>query len=205
MCRDHLEGCCKHDIFTGTKIDYGACAKHHDPALAIEYKMLKKDGKVSYEREVERSIQPVLGECSRKIQRADQRLRDDGHPEDKRIVDVMAMITSLESTAAEEKVKTKRAEIEAVFAGGGTTLQTMPLQEELDTLIQGRAICEAQAMLEKGFGKEERVGDSFVTPEMVSLDEEVKAKLDQAEKLGEEGEVDASMALMEEVEAMKNK
>ena len=59
-------------------------------------------------------------------------------------------------------------------------------------------------MLDKGFGKEE-AGEVLVTPEMAALDEEVKTKLDQAEKLGEEGEVDASMALMEEVAAMKKK
>ena len=204
VCREHLEGCCKFDLFTGTKIDYGTCPNVHDPALVIAYQKDKKAGEANYERDVARSIQPVLDECARKIQRADVRLREDGHPEDKRIVDVLSMIVSPESAACEEKVKAKRAEIDSVIAGGGTSLQTLPLQEELEDLVQARAMAEATAMMEKGFGKADPA-DEIVTPEMMALDDEVKAKLEHREKLGEEGEIDASMAVGEEVEALKAK
>jgi len=123
-----------------------------------------------HQREVMRSIEPVIGECTKKIHRADARLKEDGHSEDKRIVDVTTMIESEDSATADAKVKAKQGEIDELIAGGGTTMQALPLKEELEEYVQARAMAQAATMLEKGFGKEEtKPEDVVITPEVFDI------------------------------------
>ncbi|AQK72453.1 LUC7 related protein [Zea mays] len=77
VCRLYLAGLCPHDLFQLTKMDMGPCPKLHSLQLRKEYEEAKAKGTDNYDRELEETIERLIVECERKIQRALKRLEEE--------------------------------------------------------------------------------------------------------------------------------
>jgi len=76
VCRPYLSGLCPRDLFTNTKIDEGECDKFHDPQLKTEYEAARKTKDYGYDYDLEHVLEKYVGDCDRKITKAQKRLED---------------------------------------------------------------------------------------------------------------------------------
>eukprot|EP00658_Telonema_sp_P-2_P047727 TRINITY_DN36326_c0_g1_i2.p1 TRINITY_DN36326_c0_g1~~TRINITY_DN36326_c0_g1_i2.p1 ORF type:complete len:268 (+),score=92.67 TRINITY_DN36326_c0_g1_i2:174-977(+) len=191
VCQGFLEGICLHKVFNNTKLDTGPCPNVHDLKLRAEYLKAKRDGKDNFERNVRAELQRSIEECNRKIQRAVKRLEDEG------TVDVMLKVTQHAGhpVVAEHcaLIKAKLQEIQDTFLVENPLAEKdkrETLEEELEALRFKRASAESQCVIDTGFG------DTIPkSAEVMELEKQISDKLSVAEKLGEEGDVDAMNAV----------
>jgi len=77
VCKYFLCGLCPAELFTNTKADMGECGKLHSLPLKIEYEQeLQKGNDYGFEQDLELHLERFIGECDRKIQRAQKRLEE---------------------------------------------------------------------------------------------------------------------------------
>ncbi|XP_051193870.1 U1 snRNP-associated protein usp106 isoform X1 [Lolium perenne] len=213
VCRRFLAGLCPHDLFQLTKVDMGPCPKLHSLQLRKEYEEAKAKGMDNYDRESEETIERLIAECERKIQRALQRLEE----EDAKAaiaISVTEVTKSKEVTELSKQIKEKMKEIDT-FDLEGNTEGKIRATEEIDKLKEHRAEEQAKLLLE-AFNKD-RVSlvnalqtatqstthsTLAATPD-ARTQEMINEKLKKAEELGESGMIDEAQKLFDEAEALK--
>ncbi|ODQ79338.1 hypothetical protein BABINDRAFT_161746 [Babjeviella inositovora NRRL Y-12698] len=76
VCKSFIVGTCPHDLFLGTKQDFGKCPKFHLEKHKMEYEALRKQGHrfPEFDYEYTRDLEQYINDCNRKIEVALQRL-----------------------------------------------------------------------------------------------------------------------------------
>lgn len=77
VCKSFLVGTCPHDIFTGTKQDFGPCSKQHLESYKMEYQAQLLRGKEfpRFDLDYEHDLERYVSECDRRIDSANRRLQ----------------------------------------------------------------------------------------------------------------------------------
>ncbi|GJN21537.1 hypothetical protein PR202_gb09021 [Eleusine coracana subsp. coracana] len=220
VCRLYLAGLCPHDLFQLTKMDMGPCPKLHSLQLRKEYpwspelflfilyEEAKAKGTDNYDRELEETIERLIVECERKIQRALKRLEE----EDAKAaiaISVTEVTQTREVMELSKQIRQKMKEIDAF----GNTEGKIRATEELDKLKEQRAEEQAKLLLE-AFNKDRvslmnslQNATQSTTPAPAPPDartqEMINEKLKKAEELGENGMIDEAQKLLDEAEALK--
>lgn len=73
VCKPFLSGLCPHELFQNTKLNLGACAQLHLPALQAAF---EAQADCAFDAELERELGRFLAEVDRKIGRAQRRLEE---------------------------------------------------------------------------------------------------------------------------------
>lgn len=77
VCRAYLLGCCPHEVLAGTRMDIGACARVHEPALRADFNRAEERGKDHYyDLEALDFLERFFAECERKKEVAKKRLEE---------------------------------------------------------------------------------------------------------------------------------
>ncbi|PUZ76454.1 hypothetical protein GQ55_1G292500 [Panicum hallii var. hallii] len=212
VCRLHLAGLCPHDLFQLTKMDMGPCPKLHSLQLRKEYEEAKAKGTDNYDRELEETIERLIVECERKIQRALKRLEE----EDAKAaiaISVTEVTQTKEVMELSKQIRQKMKDIDA-FDLEGNTEGKIRATEELDKLKEQRAEEQAKMLLE-AFNKDRaslvnslQNATQTTTPVPPAApdartQEMINEKLKKAEELGENGMIDEAQKLLDEAEALK--
>jgi len=212
VCRLYLAGLCPHDLFQLTKMDMGPCPKLHSLQLRKEYEEAKAKGTDNYDRELEETIERLIVECERKIQRALKRLEE----EDAKAaiaISVTEVTQTKEVMELSKQIRQKMKDIDA-FDLEGNTEGKIRANEELDKLKEQRAEEQAKMLLE-AFNKDRAYLINFLqnatqttTPVPPAApdartQEMINEKLKKAEELGENGMVDEAQKMLDEAEALK--
>ncbi|KAF8693717.1 hypothetical protein HU200_039134 [Digitaria exilis] len=212
VCRLYLAGLCPHDLFQLTKMDMGPCPKLHSLQLRKEYEEAKAKGTDNYDRELEETIERLIVECERKIQRALKRLEE----EDAKAaiaISVTEVTQTKEVMELSKLIRQKMKDIDA-FDLEGNTEGKIPTTEELDKLKEQRAEEQAKMLLE-AFNKDraslinslQNATQTTVPVPPAAPDERtqemINEKLKKAEELGESGMIDEAQKLLDEAEALK--
>ncbi|CAD6243679.1 unnamed protein product [Miscanthus lutarioriparius] len=212
VCRLYLAGLCPHDLFQLTKMDMGPCPKLHSLQLRKEYEEAKAKGTDNYDRELKETIERLIVECERKIQRALKRLEE----EDAKAaiaISVTAVTQTKEVLELSKQIRQKMKDIDA-FDLEGNTEGKIRATEELDKLKEQRAEEQSKMLLE-AFNKDRASLVNFLqnatqttTPVPPAApdartQEMINEKLKKAEELGENGMVDEAQKLLDEAEALK--
>lgn len=212
VCRLYLAGLCPHDLFQLTKMDMGPCPKLHSLQLRKEYEEAKAKGTDNYDRELEETIERLIVECERKIQRALKRLEE----EDAKAaiaISVTEVTQTKEVMELCKQIRQKMKDIDA-FDLEGNTEGKIRATEELDKLKEQRAEEQAKMLLE-AFNKDRaslinslQNATQTTTPVPPAApdartQEMINEKLKKAEELGENGMVDEAQKLLDEAEALK--
>ncbi|RLN08553.1 uncharacterized protein C2845_PM11G10650 [Panicum miliaceum] len=212
VCRLCLAGLCPHDLFQLTKMDMGPCPKLHSLQLRKEYEEAKAKGTDNYDRELEETIERLIVECERKIQRALKRLEE----EDAKAaiaISVTEVTQTKEVMELSKQIRQKMKDIDA-FDLEGNTEGKIRATEELDKLKEQRAEEQAKMLLE-AFNKDRaslinslQNATQTTTPVPPAApdartQEMINEKLKKAEELGENGMIDEAQKLLDEAEALK--
>ncbi|KAM0869251.1 hypothetical protein ACQ4PT_040801 [Festuca glaucescens] len=214
VCRLFLAGLCPHDLFQLTKMDMGPCPKLHSLQLRKEYEEAKAKGMDNYDCELEETIERLIAECERKIQRALKRLEE----EDAKAaiaISITEVTKSKEVTELSKQIKEKMKEIDT-FDLEGNTEGKIRATEEIDKLKEHRAEGQAKLLLE-AFNKDRvslvnaalQTATQSTTPSALAAtpdartQEMINEKLKKAEELGESGRIDEAQKLFDEAEALK--
>ncbi|XP_066321990.1 uncharacterized protein [Miscanthus floridulus] len=212
VCRLYLAGLCPHDLFQLTKMDMGPCPKLHSLQLRKEYEEAKAKGTDNYDRELEETIERLIVECERKIQRALKRLEE----EDSKAaiaISVTEVTQTKEVMELSKQIRQKMKDIDA-FDLEGNTEGKIRATEELDKLKEQRAEEQAKMLLE-AFNKDRaslinslQNATQTTTPVPPAApdartQEMINEKLKKAEELGENGMVDEAQKMLDEAEALK--
>uniref|UniRef100_A0A0D3F7D0 LUC7 related protein n=1 Tax=Oryza barthii TaxID=65489 RepID=A0A0D3F7D0_9ORYZ len=232
VCRLFLAGLCPHDLFQLTKMDMGPCPKLHSLQLRKEYpwrspsnyscrvtrvynryEEAKAKGMDNYDRELEETIERLISECERKIQRALKRLEEDD-AKAAIAISVTEVTQSKEVIEFSKQIKEKMKEIDA-FDLEGNTEGKIRATEEVDKLKEQRAEEQAKHLLE-AFNKDRvslmtslQTANQSIPPPPVAAapdartQEMIDEKLKKAEELGENGMIDEAQKLLDEAEALK--
>ncbi|KAE8781503.1 hypothetical protein D1007_45194 [Hordeum vulgare] len=209
VCRLFLAGLCRHDLFQLTKMDMGPCPKLHSLQLRKEYEEAKAKGMDNYDRELEETIERLIVECERKIQRALKRLEE----EDAKAaiaISITEVTQSKEVLEFSKQIKEKMKEIDT-FDFEGDTEGKIRATEEVDKLKEQRAEEQAKLLLE-AFNKDRALlvtslqtatqSTAHAAPD-ARTQEMINEKLKKAEELGESGMIDEAQKLLDEAEALK--
>uniref|UniRef100_A0ACD5Z2Q6 Uncharacterized protein n=1 Tax=Avena sativa TaxID=4498 RepID=A0ACD5Z2Q6_AVESA len=213
VCRLFLAGLCPHDLFQLTKMDLGPCPKLHSLQLRKEYQVAKAKGMDNYDRELEETIERLIVECERKIQRALKRLEE----EDAKAaiaISITDVTKSNEVSEFSKQIKEKMKEIDA-FDLEGNTEGKIRATEEVDKVKEQRAEEQAKLLLE-AFNKDRvslvnalqtatqstALSALAATPD-AHTQEMIDEKLKKAEELGESGMIDEAQKLLDEAEALR--
>ncbi|KAF7089917.1 hypothetical protein CFC21_092767 [Triticum aestivum] len=209
VCRLFLAGLCPHDLFQLTKMDMGPCPKLHSLQLRKEYEEAKAKGMDNYDRELEETIERLIVECERKIQRALKRLEE----EDAKAaiaISITEVTQSKEVLEFSKQIKEKMKEIDT-FDFDGNTEGKIRATEEVDKLKEQRAEEQAKLLLE-AFNKDRVLlvnslqtatqSTAHAAPD-ARTQEMINEKLKKAEELGESGMIDEAQKLLDEAEALK--
>ncbi|KAF7021869.1 hypothetical protein CFC21_034748 [Triticum aestivum] len=209
VCRLFLAGLCPHDLFQLTKMDMGPCPKLHSLQLRKEYEEAKAKGMDNYDRELEETIERLIVECERKIQRALKRLEE----EDAKAaiaISITEVTQSREVLEFSKQIKEKMKEIDT-FDFDGNTEGKIRATEEVDKLKEQRAEEQAKLLLE-AFNKDRVLlvnslqtatqSTAHAAPD-ARTQEMINEKLKKAEELGESGMIDEAQKLLDEAEALK--
>ncbi|BAF09286.1 uncharacterized protein [Oryza sativa Japonica Group] len=213
VCRLFLAGLCPHDLFQLTKMDMGPCPKMHSLQLRKEYEEAKAKGMDNYDRELEETIERLISECERKIQRALKRLEEDD-AKAAIAISITEVTQSKEVIEFSKQIKEKMKEIDA-FDLEGNTEGKIRATEEVDKLKEQRAEEQAKHLLE-AFNKDRvslmtslQTANQSIPPPPVAAapdartQEMIDEKLKKAEELGENGMIDEAQKLLDEAEALK--
>uniref|UniRef100_A0ACD5YTK7 Uncharacterized protein n=1 Tax=Avena sativa TaxID=4498 RepID=A0ACD5YTK7_AVESA len=213
VCRLFLAGLCPHDLFQLTKMDLGPCPKLHSLQLRKEYEEAKAKGMDNYDRELEETIERLIVECERKIQRALKRL-DEEDAKAAIAICITDVTKSKEVSELSKQIKEKMKEIDA-FDLEGNTEGKIRATEEVDKLKEQRAEEQAKLLLE-AFNKDRvslvnalqtatkstALSALAATPD-ARTQEMIDEKLKKAEELGESGMIDEAQKLLDEAEALR--
>ncbi|KAL6634011.1 hypothetical protein ACP70R_026682 [Stipagrostis hirtigluma subsp. patula] len=212
VCRLYLAGLCPHDLFQLTKMDMGPCPKLHSLQLRKEYEEAKAKGTDNYDRELEETIERLIVECERKIQRALKRLEE----EDAKAaiaISVTEVTQTKEVIELSKQIRQKMKEIDA-FDLEGNTEGKIRATEEVEKLKEQRAEEQAKVLLE-AFNKDrvslmnslqnaaQSATPGPLAPPDARTQEMINEKLKKAEELGENGMIDEAQKLLDEAEALK--
>ncbi|CAL5057243.1 unnamed protein product [Urochloa decumbens] len=211
VCRLYLAGLCPHDLFQLTKMDMGPCPKLHSLQLRKEYEEAKAKGTDNYDRELEETIERLIAECERKIQRALKRLEE----EDAKAaiaISVTEVTQTREVIELSKQIRQKMNDIDA-FDLKGNTEGKIRATEELDKLKEQRAEEQAKMLLE-AFNKDraslinslQNAIQTAPAPPAAPdprTQEMINEKLKKAEELGESGMIDEAQKMLDEAEALK--
>ncbi|KAL5208651.1 hypothetical protein ABZP36_033086 [Zizania latifolia] len=212
VCRLYLAGLCPHDLFQLTKMDMGPCPKLHSLPLRKEYEEAKAKGMDNYDHDLEETIERLISECERKIQRALKRLEE----EDAKAaiaISVTEVTQSKEVIEFSKQIKEKMEETDA-FDLEGNTKGKIQATEEVDKLKEQRAEEQAKLLLE-AFNKDRvslmtslQTANQSIAPAIAAApdaqtQEMIDEKLKKAEELGENGMIDEAQKLLDEAEALK--
>lgn len=191
-------------------MDMGPCPKLHSLQLRKEYEEAKAKGMDNYDRELEETIERLIVECERKIQRALKRLEE----EDAKAaiaISVTEVTQSKEITEFSKQIKEKMKEIDT-FDLEGNTEGKIRATEEVDKLKEQRAEEQAKLLLE-AFNKDRvslvsslQTATQSAAPAAAPdarTQEMINEKLKKAEELGENGMIDEAQKLLDEAEALK--
>ncbi|CAD6250391.1 unnamed protein product [Miscanthus lutarioriparius] len=214
VCRLYLAGLCPHDLFQLTKMDMGPCPKLHSLQLRKEYEeaKAKAKGTDNYDRELEETIERLIVECERKIQRALKRLEEDDSKA-AIAISVTEVTQTKEVMELSKQIRQKMKDIDA-FDLEGNTEGKIRATEELDKLKEQRAEEQAKMLLE-AFNKDRASlinslqnatqTTTHVPPAApdARTQEMINEKLKKAEELGENGMVDEAQKMLDEAEALK--
>ncbi|KAK8462583.1 hypothetical protein SEVIR_1G229200v4 [Setaria viridis] len=212
VCRLYLAGLCPHDLFQLTKMDMGPCPKLHSLQLRKEYEEAKAKGTDNYDRELEETIERLIVECERKIQRALKRLEEDD-AKAAIAISVTEVTQTKEVMELSKQIRQKMKDIDA-FDLEGNTEGKIRATEELDKLKEQRAEEQAKMLLE-AFNKDRaslinsiQNATQTTTPVPPAApdartQEMINEKLKKAEELGESGMIDEAQKLLDEAEALK--
>ncbi|CAN6273403.1 unnamed protein product [Urochloa humidicola] len=211
VCRLYLAGLCPHDLFQLTKMDMGPCPKLHSLQLRKEYEEAKAKGTDNYDRELEETIERLIVECERKIQRALKRLEE----EDAKAaiaISVTDVTQTKEVMELSKQIRQKMKDIDA-FDLEGNTEGKIRATEDLDKLKEQRAEEQAKMLLE-AFNKDraslmnslQNATQTIPAPPAAPdarTQEMINEKLKKAEELGESGMIDEAQKLLDEADALK--
>ncbi|XBH63108.1 uncharacterized protein [Aegilops tauschii subsp. strangulata] len=209
VCRLFLAGLCPHDLFQLTKMDMGPCPKLHSLQLRKEYEEAKAKGMDNYDHELEETVERLIVECERKIQRALKRLEE----EDAKAaiaISITEVTQSKEVLEFSKQIKEKMKEIDT-FDFDGNTEGKIRATEEVDKLKEQRAEEQAKLLLE-AFNKDRvllvnslQTATQSTAPAApdARTQEMINEKLKKAEELGESGMIDEAQKLLDEAEALK--
>ncbi|CAM0945318.1 unnamed protein product [Alopecurus aequalis] len=213
VCRLFLAGLCPHDLFQLTKMDMGPCPKLHSLQLRKEYEEAKAKGMDNYDRELEETIERLIVECERKIQRALKRLEE----EDAKAaiaISITEVTKSKEVIEFSKQIKEKMKEIDN-FDLEGNTEAKIRFTKEVDKLKEERAEEQAKLLLE-AFSKDRasllnalQTTTQSTAPSALAAapdartQEMINEKIKKAEELGESGMIDEAQKLLDEAEALK--
>ncbi|KAL6899623.1 hypothetical protein ACP4OV_006281 [Aristida adscensionis] len=218
VCRLYLAGLCPHDLFQLTKMDMGPCPKLHSLQLRKEYPLVpeyeeaKAKGTDNYDLELKETIERLIVECERKIQRALKRLEE----EDAKAaiaISVTEVTQTKEVMELSKQIRQKMKEIDA-FDLEGNTEGKIRATEEVEKLKEQRAEEQAKMLLE-AFNKDrvslmnslqnatQSATPAPPAPPDARTQEMINEKLKKAEELGENGMIDEAQNLLDEAEALK--
>lgn len=183
------------------------------PELSNRYEEAKSKGMDNYDRELEETIERLIVECERKIQRALKRLEE----EDAKAaiaISVTEVTQSKEVTEFSKQIKEKMKEIDT-FDLEGNTEGKIRATEEVDKLREQRAEEQAKLLFE-AFNKDRvslahtlQTAAQATAPSALAatpdarIQEMINEKLKKAEELGESGMIDEAQKLLDEAEALK--
>ncbi|AQK72471.1 LUC7 related protein [Zea mays] len=182
------------------------------PECVNRYEEAKAKGTDNYDRELEETIERLIVECERKIQRALKRLEE----EDAKAaiaISVTEVTQTKEVMELSKQIRQKMKDIDA-FDLEGNTEGKIRATEELDKLKEQRAEEQAKMLLE-AFNKDRaslinslQNATQTTTPVPPAApdartQEMINEKLKKAEELGENGMVDEAQKLLDEAEALK--
>ncbi|TVT99116.1 hypothetical protein EJB05_55524 [Eragrostis curvula] len=180
--------------------------EHHN-----RYEEAKAKGTDNYDRELEETIERLIVECERKIQRALKRLEE----EDAKAaiaISVTEVTQTKEVMELSKQIRQKMKEIDA-FDLEGNTEGKIRATEEVDKLKEQRAEEQAKMLLEAF--NEDRISlmnslqnatqstAPAPAPPDARTQEMINEKLKKAEELGENGMIDEAQKLLDEAEALK--
>ncbi|KAG2659639.1 hypothetical protein PVAP13_1KG373700 [Panicum virgatum] len=180
--------------------------------FGTRYEEAKAKGTDNYDRELEETIQRLIVECERKIQRALKRLEE----EDAKAavaISVTEVTQTKEVMELSKQIRQKMKDIDA-FDLEGNTEGKIRATEELDKLKEQRAEEQAKMLLE-AFNKDRAslinsLQNATQTTAPVPpaapdarTQEMINEKLKRAEELGENGMIDEAQKLLDEAEALK--
>mmetsp|Transcript_24080 Transcript_24080/g.39578 ORF Transcript_24080/g.39578 Transcript_24080/m.39578 type:complete len:364 (-) Transcript_24080:533-1624(-) len=157
VCRPYLSGLCPRDLFTNTKIDEGECDKFHDPQLKTEYEAARKTKDYGYDYDLEHVLEKYVGDCDRKITKAQKRLEDNqDEPVTVLAVSKAANNPEVERIAVQIQEKLKEAE---TLGEQGEVEKALLVTQEVEDLRQQKANEQAKALLASlPFNKEPQAG-----------------------------------------------
>uniref|UniRef100_A0A453P1S7 Uncharacterized protein n=1 Tax=Aegilops tauschii subsp. strangulata TaxID=200361 RepID=A0A453P1S7_AEGTS len=210
VCRLFLAGLCPHDLFQLTKMDMGPCPKLHSLQLRKEYEEAKAKGMDNYDHELEETVERLIVECERKIQRALKRLEEEDAKAAIAISITEVTQQSKEVLEFSKQIKEKMKEIDT-FDFDGNTEGKIRATEEVDKLKEQRAEEQAKLLLE-AFNKDRvllvnslQTATQSTAPAApdARTQEMINEKLKKAEELGESGMIDEAQKLLDEAEALK--
>lgn len=179
------------------------------PELSNRYEEAKAKGMDNYDRELEETIERLIVECERKIQRALKRLEE----EDAKAaiaISITEVTQSKEVLEFSKQIKEKMKEIDT-FDFEGDTEGKIRATEEVDKLKEQRAEEQAKLLLE-AFNKDRALLVTSLQTATQSTapaapdartQEMINEKLKKAEELGESGMIDEAQKLLDEAEALK--
>ncbi|CAO2046503.1 unnamed protein product [Urochloa humidicola] len=192
-------------------MDMGPCPKLHSLQLRKEYEEAKAKGTDNYDHELEETIERLIVECERKIQRALKRLEE----EDAKAaiaISVTDVTQTKEVMELSKQIRQKMKDIDA-FDLEGNTEGKIRATEDLDKLKEQRAEEQAKMLLE-AFNKDraslinslQNAIQTTPAPPAAPdarTQEMINEKLKKAEELGESGMIDEAQKLLDEAEALK--
>lgn len=116
VCKNFICGLCPHVLFDNTRMDMGDCPLKHSEVLRVDYELSKgAKGAVSYDRYLFHTLVQMVGDCDRKIERAQERLRAEA-PDDPNNSNLTSAIQALCAKAEELGEQGKINESMEVFA-----------------------------------------------------------------------------------------
>mmetsp|Transcript_8952 Transcript_8952/g.36948 ORF Transcript_8952/g.36948 Transcript_8952/m.36948 type:complete len:329 (-) Transcript_8952:46-1032(-) len=164
VCKNYICGLCPHVLFNNTKMDMGDCPLKHSEVLRVDYEMSKGDKEaVKYERYLFHTLVQMVGDCDRKIARAQARLQAEA-PDDGNSANLTSAIQALCAKAEELGEQGKINESMEVFAqaeelkrkqaaGGG--------QEQSTSTQQQLRVCDVCGAFLSIFDSNRRLADHF--------------------------------------------
>ena len=115
VCKNYLCGLCPNDLFGNTKMDCGECPKKHSDVLRQDYEAAVKSGeRFPYERDLLVTLEGIVQDCDRKIERAKQRVQNT--PSDQETANKAAEVQALYTKAQELGEEGKIQESEELLA-----------------------------------------------------------------------------------------
>jgi len=124
VCKNYLCGLCPHDLFRNTKMDDGECSLKHSDVLRQDYDAaVKKGERFPYERDLMITLEGIVQDCNRKIDRAKQRIQN---------------------TPGDQETASKAAAVQALYAKAMELGEEGKIQESEELLLKAEEMKNEQ-------------------------------------------------------------